>query len=117
MIRVLPVALAMILLSLAPRMTAQDNAQLEIGGGKIDVAFSSTPAEPLRKLVLGWITSSARAVTVYYERFPFHICSSKSDLSKEAVCAEAERPAGAVRRSRSRSDARAPRPILPMTGC
>ena len=70
MIRVLPVVLAMIWLSLAPRMTAQDNAQLEIGGGKIDAAFSSTPAEPLRKLVLGWITSSARAVTVYYERFP-----------------------------------------------
>ena len=68
--RVLPFILAIIWLSPASRTTAQDNAQLEIGGGKIDVAFSSTPAEPLRKLVLGWVTSSARAVTVYYERFP-----------------------------------------------
>ena len=70
MMRVLPLILAMIWLSLASRTTAQDTAQLEIGGGKIDVAFSSTPSEPLRKLVLGWVTSSARAVTVYYERFP-----------------------------------------------
>ncbi len=70
MMRVLPLILAMIWLSLAPRTTAQDTAQLEIGGGKIDVAFSSTPSEPLRKLVLGWVTLSARAVTVYYERFP-----------------------------------------------
>jgi hypothetical protein len=70
MMRVLPLILAMIWLSLASRTTAQDTAQLEIGGGKIDVAFSSTPSEPLRKLVLGWVTLSARAVTVYYERFP-----------------------------------------------
>jgi hypothetical protein len=68
--RVLPLILAMIWLSLVSRTTAQDTAQLEIGGGKIDVAFSSTPSEPLRKLVLGWVTLSARAVTVYYERFP-----------------------------------------------
>jgi hypothetical protein len=70
MMRVFPFILAMIWLSLASRITAQDRAQLEIGDGRIDVAFSSTPAEPLRKLVLGWVTSSARAVTVYYERFP-----------------------------------------------
>jgi hypothetical protein len=70
MMRVLPLILAMIWLSPASRTTAQDNARLEIGGGKIDIAFSSTPDEPLRKLVLGWVASSARAVTVYYERFP-----------------------------------------------
>jgi hypothetical protein len=49
---------------------AQDDAHLEIGGGKIDVVFASAPGEPLRKLVLGWVASSARAVTVYYEQFP-----------------------------------------------
>jgi hypothetical protein len=70
MMRVVPLILAMIWLSFVPRTAAQDNAQLEIGGGKIDFDFSSTPAEPLRKLVLGWVTSSARAVTVYYEQFP-----------------------------------------------
>jgi hypothetical protein len=56
--------------SFSPRATAQDKAQLEIGSGRIDVTFASAPAEPLRKLLLGWVMSSARAVTVYYERFP-----------------------------------------------
>jgi hypothetical protein len=70
MMRVVPLIFAMIWLSFGPRAAAQDNAQLEIGGGKIDVVFSSDPAEPSRKLVLGWIASSARAVTVYYEQFP-----------------------------------------------
>jgi hypothetical protein len=70
MMRALPFILAMTWLSAASRITAQEKAQLEIGGGEIDVAFSPTLAEPLRKLVPGWVTSSARAVTVYYERFP-----------------------------------------------
>ena len=68
--RVVPLILPMIWLWFAPRTTAQDSAQLEIGGGKIDVIFSSAPAEPLRRLVLGWVASSARAVTVYYDQFP-----------------------------------------------
>jgi hypothetical protein len=68
--RVVPLILATIWLSFISRTAAQDKAQLEIGGGKIEVIFSSAPAEPLRKLVLGWIASSARAVTVYYEQFP-----------------------------------------------
>jgi hypothetical protein len=70
MMRLVPLILAIIWLSFAPRTAAQDNAQLEIGGGKIDVNFSSAPAEPLRKLVLGWVASSAHAVTIYYEQFP-----------------------------------------------
>ena len=70
MMRIFPFILAMIWLSVASRIAAQDKAQLEIGDGRIDVAFSSTPTEPLRTLVLGWVTSSARAVTVYDERFP-----------------------------------------------
>jgi hypothetical protein len=70
MTRLIPLILAMGWLSFANRSSAQDTAQIEIGGGKIDVIFSSTPGEPLRKLVLDWAASSARAVTVYYERFP-----------------------------------------------
>jgi hypothetical protein len=68
--RVVPLILAMIWLASGSRTTAQDDAQLEIGGGKIDVIFSSAPAEPLRDLVLRWVASCARAVTVYYEQFP-----------------------------------------------
>jgi hypothetical protein len=60
----------MIWLSFGHRSAAQDNAQLEIGGGRIDVIFSAAAAEPFRNLVLGWVTSSAHAVTVYYEQFP-----------------------------------------------
>lgn len=70
MTRVVLLIVATIWLSVGHRSAAQDKAQLEIGGGKIDVTFSSTPDEELRKLVLGWVASSARAVTVYYEQFP-----------------------------------------------
>jgi len=70
MMRAIPFLVATIWLSLISRAAADDTARLEIGGGKIDVGFSSAPAEPLRKLVLGWVASSARAVSVYYERFP-----------------------------------------------
>ncbi len=49
---------------------AQNAAPLQIGGGKLEIEFNSTPAEPLRKLVLDWVSSSAHAVTVYYEQFP-----------------------------------------------
>jgi hypothetical protein len=52
------------------RALAQSDAQLEIGGGKIDIVFTSVPGEPLRPLVVHWVISSARAVTVYYEQFP-----------------------------------------------
>jgi hypothetical protein len=70
MMRIVPLILAMIWLSFVPHTAAQDSAQLEIGGGKIDVIFSSAPAEPLCKLILDWVASSARAVTIYYEQFP-----------------------------------------------
>ncbi len=68
--RIVLLICAMTWLSFADRAAAQDQAQLEIGGGKIDLTFSSAPSEALRTLVLGWVASSARAVTVYYERFP-----------------------------------------------
>jgi hypothetical protein len=68
--RIIPFIVAMIWGLVISRAAAQDNAPLEIGGGKIEVIFESAPAEPLRKLVLDWVTSSARAVTVYYGQFP-----------------------------------------------
>lgn len=68
--RIILLVFAMAWLSFADRAAAQDKAQLEISGGKIDLIFSSTPDEALRKLVLDWVASSARAVTVYYEQFP-----------------------------------------------
>jgi hypothetical protein len=70
MMRVVLLILAMVWLPFVPRTGAQDDAHLEIGGGKIEVIFSSAPAESLRELVLGWVASSARAVTTYYEQFP-----------------------------------------------
>lgn len=57
-------------LSFVRPTAAQDRAQLEIGGGKIDIDFSSPPAEALRERVLGWVASSALAVTAYYGQFP-----------------------------------------------
>jgi hypothetical protein len=68
--RVALLVVLMVGLSFVSPTAAQDNAQLDIDGGKIDVDFSSAPAEPLRKLVLGWVALSARAVTVYYQQFP-----------------------------------------------
>jgi hypothetical protein len=68
--RIILFSVAMIWWSIISRAAAQDNAHLEIGRGKIEVTFESAPAEPLRKLVLDWVTSSARAVAVYYEQFP-----------------------------------------------
>ncbi len=57
-------------LAFASRIEAQDSAQLQIGGGQIEVAFSSSPSATQRKLVLDWVSLAAHAVTVYYERFP-----------------------------------------------
>ena len=45
-------------------------AQIEIGGGKIDVVFEPNDPDPPRTLVLEWIMTAARAVTTYYGRYP-----------------------------------------------
>ena len=50
--------------------SAQENSSLKINGATIDVAFTTTPSESLQRLVLAWIESSARAITVYYGQFP-----------------------------------------------
>jgi hypothetical protein len=49
---------------------AQDTAQLQIGGGTIDIAFTSSPAGPLRKMILNWVATAARSVSTYYDKFP-----------------------------------------------
>jgi hypothetical protein len=67
---VIPFILAISWLLSVPPAVAQGDAHLEIGGGKVEVIFASAPAEPLRPLLLDWVTSSARAVTVYYGQFP-----------------------------------------------
>jgi hypothetical protein len=55
---------------LALSAEAQDAAQLKIGGGTIDIEFSSSPAQPLRKMIVDWITTAARSVSTYYARYP-----------------------------------------------
>ena len=49
---------------------ASNDEQLQVGGADVVVEFNSTPAPPLRKLVLDWVTKSAKAVTTYYKKFP-----------------------------------------------
>lgn len=61
---------ALLALAFVPHALAQAEAPLEIGGSKIEIAFASTPPEPLRNLMREWVRSSARAVTVYYGSFP-----------------------------------------------
>jgi hypothetical protein len=61
---------ALIWFGLSVLANAQDNAQLQIGGATIDVSFDPAPPPELRKLALDWIATAARAVTVYYTKFP-----------------------------------------------
>jgi hypothetical protein len=49
---------------------AQNEAQLKIGGGTIDIEFRSPPAVPLRQMIIEWITTAARSVSTYYEQYP-----------------------------------------------
>jgi hypothetical protein len=49
---------------------AQDTAQLKIGGGTIDIEFTSPPDPPLRKMILDWTAIAARSVSTYYEKYP-----------------------------------------------
>ena len=53
-----------------PSQADQDKARLRIGGGTLDITFDSTPSPALRQLAVDWTTRAARAVTVYYARFP-----------------------------------------------
>src|SRR5260221_5594820 len=57
-------------LGFAAADAAPTNAQLIVGNSKIDLTFTSNPPEPLRPIVLDWVSAAARAVTTYYGQFP-----------------------------------------------
>jgi hypothetical protein len=61
---------ALIWFAFSTMANAQDTAQLQIGGATIDVSVDPVPPPDLRKLILDWIATAARAVTTYYTRFP-----------------------------------------------
>jgi hypothetical protein len=46
------------------------DAQIQIGGGAIDIVFSDGAPGLDRQLTLDWIRTSAQAVTAYFGRFP-----------------------------------------------
>jgi hypothetical protein len=60
----------LLLIAVARNLCADNEEHLRIGGADIAVDFESPPAPLLRPLVLNWIKTSAKAVTVYYEKFP-----------------------------------------------
>lgn len=55
---------------LARNLCASDDEHLRVDGADIVVDFDPSPASSLRTLVLDWVTTSAKAVTVYYQKFP-----------------------------------------------
>jgi hypothetical protein len=68
--RILTVIAMALCAFVVPRILAEDVAQVEVGGTNIAVIFTEPAAEPLQKLVIEWVRTSARAVSTYYERFP-----------------------------------------------
>jgi len=70
MIRSLTKAAAITALFLVAEGFGRDVDQLEIGGGKIFIEFEAAPSPSLGKLVRNWVSASARAVTIYYDKFP-----------------------------------------------
>jgi hypothetical protein len=60
----------LIALVIAGHASAAEEEHLRVGGGDIAVDFDSPPAPSLRKLALDWIATSAKAVTIYYQKFP-----------------------------------------------
>lgn len=64
--------LLLLILALMRPALAQENVSLEIGGGRIEVAFLRTSSPTFRKLLLNWIDHAAHAVAGYYQRFPVH---------------------------------------------
>jgi len=61
---------ALLTVLVARGLRASDDEHLRVGGADIAITFDSLPAPPLHTLVLDWITTSAKAVTVYYQKFP-----------------------------------------------
>jgi hypothetical protein len=63
-------ALLLIALALVRPNHAQDTDTVEVGGGRIEVNFTSLPTPEFRKLVLDWVSKAAHAVAGYYQKFP-----------------------------------------------
>jgi hypothetical protein len=61
---------ALVCVGLVSTATAQDKEELRLKDATIDISLNPAPSGDLRKLVIDWITRAARAVTVYYERYP-----------------------------------------------
>jgi hypothetical protein len=61
---------SLVALLIVGQACASDNQHLEVGGADINVDFDSPPPPQLRTLILSWITISAKAVTIYYQKFP-----------------------------------------------
>ena len=51
---------AFVWLGFAAVASAQDNAQIKIGGGTIDISFDTAPTEDLRKLPFALLEQEAR---------------------------------------------------------
>lgn len=56
--------------SIYAALRGQPDARLAIGGAAIDVTFADGGVGLDRQLVLDWVKASARAVTVYFGKFP-----------------------------------------------
>jgi hypothetical protein len=50
--------------------SSPDRSVLKLDGAIIDVTFDSAPTAALRQLLVAWITKAAKAVDIYYARYP-----------------------------------------------
>src|SRR5262249_757533 len=65
------VAAILVVLALTRIVGAEDDTVVEVSDGShIDVTFSEPRGVQFNPLLRGWISTSARAVANYYERFP-----------------------------------------------
>jgi hypothetical protein len=58
------------MISFPTRGLGQGDSQIEMGGATLAVSFDAQPNPAFRQLTLDWITRAAKAVTVYYGRYP-----------------------------------------------
>lgn len=70
MMRAVALVVALVMLLCPGEASAGNEEQLKISGGNIHIEFESLPSPSLRKLVIEWVTASARAISIYYQKFP-----------------------------------------------
>jgi hypothetical protein len=56
--------------AVTPFLRGDDTAQIEIGGGVIDVTFPPTPIDLSHDALLAWVKGAAEAVTWYFGKYP-----------------------------------------------